>query len=983
MPVLIHRLCLPACLLWMAAVVNVAVAWEIEKFDLPQSPWSGFQDVVVDETGVPWVMANNHVYYFDGNQFVAIERSRLRSGQYQTGLYGGPKQGAYLTQPTEKDHEGKIYRLKAGRYHPITTFYYDIATNRPGVYVSKNGRLFNWGRAFLAVFDGANWKRVEGHFGERPGLFRPVICDLGDEVYFYSIHDNRIYGCNAANELDVTDGPAVVAEQMEKSERQRHFPTQIAAARWNGDRIFVLLQQPTQALAFDVRTKELIEVKLPAPEDPQLTFDDALETESGAVWLTTIVHRQSGHSIFELTPDGKINELPALQSNSWANWQHDHYPNSILETEDGVFVLGSFGSGIAIYRDGQLTPLGWKQGVFSGAHSIQQGLAGEVWLPCDHSGNEMARLTLGPGPPPTSEITKDWAEYKLARGSRLWTLPNDTIAMFDVEHPNQLSRLTADKVTFQQMPFEVTQIRRSIVDNRGHLLVELFPGHVFEISEDDVVEFESMKDALAAAVESGATHFQGSPDIGGLFLTADKRLWYGIHDQNTMNILTDGVWNTFKFDDDVSSLLESSEEGAIIRTETGKLYRYNTGQIQELPYTFQSRRDLMLGPQGLRPFDKKIAMQHPRQYYPVLKDGDRVRLYFDLEEFEQALDVPAPEPASKKTANLYRFFQRVKASRTTGSWLFMSPGFSPPYRVINRQLSKLDFSGTPLSSFTVNDVVEAANGDVWFVNSSSSYPRAFRLLQSPLSLHAGDIAEQCGRELEVPIEVKPDRIASAVDLLVTVDGKHQPLLRTPDGKLRFRFPVSGDYRCAVNAVRLGGTAPKPVDFKVVATVPLPETNWPEPTTEVTVTTSDWRPAVTATPTEEGRSAQLTWRFTEEPWRKFDKGSAISLIDRKPGVYTIEFRASEENYWHDQSPVVVKLNYDPDYELIVRELTQQLTSEDFAVQKNAALWLKQLGPKAIPHLKREIEAAESAVKALPHLRIIRERIEQAERLRDKN
>ncbi|EAQ77532.1 hypothetical protein [Blastopirellula marina] len=977
MPHLFHRLYALVCLLCTLAVANFAFAWKIEKFDLPQSRWPGFQDVVIDESGVPWVLANNLVHYFDNDKFVALERSQLSSGQYLTGLYGGPKRGAYLTQPGEKDHLGKIYRLNAGKYEQITTFYYDNAHNRPGIYVSQDGRLFNWGQTFLGAFDDGEWTRVEGHFGSRADLYRPAICDLGDEVYFYSIHDNRIYHCNAASELSVAAGPAMIAEQTEGRKGQSQFPTPPKTSSWNGDRVLVLFQRPNLAVAFNVRTNERIDVQLTPQQEETLTFEDGFETHSGTVWINTRVRGGHGLAIYELSTDGKLTELPALHNAELLNSLRMQYPDSILETSDGAFVIGLREAGIEVYRDGQLTRLNWRHGFFNGVSNIQEGLDGKLWLPYDRSGRGIARLTLGSGPPPTTELTQDWAEYNLVNGSEVWQLSGDTIAMFEVEHPNQLSRRTGDKVSFQEMPFDVTRIGKSIVDDRGHLFVEIYPRRIYEIREGAVDEFENMNAALAAAVKSGATHFQGSDIFGGLFLGNDKRLWYNLRNSNTVSMLKEDIWSTFRFRESVSSMFESPEQGAIIRTQSGKLFRYDTGQMQELPNALTSRRDQMLGPKGVQPYDKSIAADHPRQYYPVLRVQAAMRLYLDVADFERALDAPEPSAADPNSVELPRFFKHIAPSRAYGSWLLMSQGAGAPYRIFDQQLSSLDLSGTPLYGFSISDIVETTNHDVWFVSRYSSHPKAFQFLQSQLSLQAPPIAKQCGRELTVPVEVKPDRIAADIDLFVTVNGELQPLTRTSMGEVVFRFPSSGIYRCSIGGMRLGAAAPDLIEFTVTASVPLPETHWTSAETDVTLTTLQWDPPVRVTPSSDNQNAQLAWRIVGEPWRQFDDSTMISLVDHPPGDYQIELRATEDEHWHDQTPVAVRLYYAPDYQSIVHDLVQHLGSDNFTVRKHALAGLQQLGPRAMPQLKREIEAAEKAIHALPKLRELQRNIERIE------
>ena len=93
-------------------------------FSIPRTQWPGFHDLVVDETGCAWVMANNKVFYLSDKGFTEPLTGELSSGYYLAQLFGGPRRGAYATQKGEKGFRGILYELRNGRADPLTTFYY-------------------------------------------------------------------------------------------------------------------------------------------------------------------------------------------------------------------------------------------------------------------------------------------------------------------------------------------------------------------------------------------------------------------------------------------------------------------------------------------------------------------------------------------------------------------------------------------------------------------------------------------------------------------------------------------------------------------------------------------------------------------------------------------------------------------------------------------------------------------------------------------
>lgn len=969
------------CLVLMATGAALAESdWQLEKFPLPQSSAARFQDLVIDETGAPWVLANNLVYYFDGEKFVALEDPQLKSGQYLTCFFGGQEEGAFMTQPGTAENEGKIFRLKGGKCQLITTFYYESRSSKPGLYVSHNRRLFNWGQAYLAVYDGSEWKRVEGQFGNRSQFARPVICDLGTDVYFYSTYDNRIYHCDGSNQLRVIAGPAAVTAQLEQRKREYTYPAPVVTSTWNDDRVLLAFDQPPKLMAFDVRTQEMIDVTGPLQNEKPMLITDTFAKRDGSVWLLSPTFTSDGHTVHQLATDGTVTELTALRGTDWSNSIHRQNPGSMIETGAGDVVIAVQEYGISVYRDGQVVALDWQQGLGNGISAARLTRNGRLWLPYDRSGKGVMRVTLGAGEPPIDPQSLGWNEYKLAHGGQIWPLLDGEIVLFEADRPGELTRRTGDEVTYQKMPFETNRIFHSIVDDRGHLFVTVYPGKTYEISKEKVTEFERMEDALAAAVKEGAQRFRGSRGIGGAILAKDKRLWYLVHNANGVNMLRNGEWSTFRFRDDVYYLFESVDGEVLIRTQGGKLYRYDTGQMKEIPDSSVRRRDLMVGPRTTQAFDKDLYAQDPGKYMLAMRDNmGSLRLYFELADFERAIQLPAASPPSDNSVELPRYFDRYLASRLGGGWLLMSQGAGAPYRVADNRLELVDLSETPLSGLWISDIYESPGGDIWFLSQYNQYPRAFQLKLSELTLQADPIPPACGRELALTIDLQPARMAANVELFAQVNDQPQSIQRTPDGKVALRFPRSGVYRCLIGASRLGATAPQSLEFTVDASVDFPETVWEEGAAQaVTVTTVDWRPPVSAVPTKGKGDVELTWRIAGEAWRKLEGTPVISLIDRAPGDYQVEFRASEADFWHDPSPVVVQVKYDPDFAELIREMLPQLNDRDPAVRQAATERLQALGPHVLPFLDRQIKEAEAAVQALPKLQNLKSQIEYLER-----
>jgi len=551
--------------------------------------------------------------------------------------------------------------------------------------------------------------------------------------------------------------------------------------------------------------------------------------------------------------------------------------------------------------------------------------------------------------------------------------------MFRSDHPGQLSRWQNDEWSHQKMPFDTSRSHRSIVDDRGHLLVAqtAHPEGYFDIGESSVQRFGSMHDLLVHAIEAGVKKFNVDPGFGGIVLTEDGKLWLGYHNRNRVQMYDGTEWTSFAFRDDVYYILESKKYGVLFRTQGGKFYRYNTGQIEEV----ETSRAFMLGGKKIQPFEKSIVTQQPNAYYPVMQIGGEWRLFFDRDAFQKALKAPVAWPSqssSDASVKVPRHFDRLIESPTGGAWVFMSQGAGAPSRLFGKQLRRIDFSKTPLSYKNIYDVKETPNGDLWFLTYYDQQTRLFRHRQSQLSLHFDTTPKSCGRELTVRVTAKPARFKEGLELFATLDGKFQAQTTPKSDVYRFRFPKSGEYRCAVSGIRLGGVVQNTDEFLVKATVSLPDTLWPGTSKEVTLQTFEWQPSVSAKQTSADVTTQIVWRRDEGAWTLLPPDKIIPMVGCEPGSYRFEFRAEEDGFWKDDSPVVVSVQYEPDYERILTNYCELLLSSDPALQKKASERLIQIGPKIKSQLKQKLEEASNASKLVPQLRQIYSRMDRLQK-----
>lgn len=931
-------------------------------FGIPDTKWLGFSDVVVDTGGLPWIMANNKVFYWAGDRFREPTTGPMSSGYYVAGLYGSPDRGAYASQRGEEEHQGLLYRLDDGAATFVTTFYFDVSHECPGLYVSKSGTLFNWGSRFLARYDGQKWERIEA----RLSLRSTVIFDLGDQVYFY--YDNSLYRAEHGGKLETLAPPTWRAA--------RPGQNRIIGALWGGDKAVLIESGKPRLLAFDLATCEKVDVSAIEAQLGKTRLYDLRAFSNGDVWIVGRRDGVAGCLFLRLAADGHVSEISAIKDVPWSHVRCWQFPESVLETSDGSVLFGLPQDGIAIYRDGEVSRCGWRRGFFTAVRHLHEDFDGNIWCPVS---GKIARFRLSDGLPPVLPRFRAWEEIALAPGSGIWELRTGELAMFRADKPGVLSRWDGSCWTFQEVPFDTSRTGRSLTDERGHLLLAMaaYPDGHFDVGPASVRRFEDMRTMLQQAVADGVELFRHDSGFQGVVVTPEKRLWFGYHHYNTTYYFDGTRWDSFSFRDDVYYLFRSPAHGVLVRTQGGRFYRYDRGQMVEVRPPFSRTRRLLIGTTHLQPYERALAESFPGHYYPVLRANGAMRLFFDLDAFESAGEGLETEawPAS---VELPRYTKRIAPAASGGAWVFGTGGSEPPSRLFGRERMQINTAGTPLAGKPLRDVKEDAAGGLWFLTYYGGLPRAFFYKQSGTRLTIENPPSECERSLRLKVHVYQEDQIDTVRLFTRVNAADWSAVVPEDSVCVFRFPETGHYRCEATGLKLGGRLESPPAFVVHANVKLPETKLTGRQIEhLSVDTMEWRPPVLIEKTSEEATPTLLWRIGAGDWRQASGDGPISFADVEPGTYQIEFCAQEEDLWRDPSPLRLTVTFAPDYEKIVAAYLEQLTTGNAARRRHAMEMLSSLGVEAVPAMEHRLEEAERAALLVHPLREILEELRPKE------
>ncbi|MBN2138517.1 MAG: hypothetical protein JW720_11985 [Sedimentisphaerales bacterium] len=787
----------------------------LEYYSVPLDEWRGSSDMVVDHGGIVWVTAGKKVLYFTGTKFSEPVSGPLLSGDYLTGLYGGPDRGAYVTQVGQEEHEGLIYRLDNGTALFTTTFYYENKQMPPGLYVSKSGVLFNWGERFLSRFNGKTWDRIEA----RLSLRFTVVFDMGEKVYFY--YDNALYCAGKSGELQASECPEHKWVRTEPG--QNH----IIGVLWAGHKALLVNYGQPGLFAFDLETGREVELSTTiASKYLRKRFNNGFSLRNGEVWI-------SGGScaFYRLSIDGVLSEIHETEGLYWDNKRCWQFPEAVLETSDGVVTFGLPEDGLALIRNGDFEHWGWIYGLAEGTRHLHEDLQGNIWFPLD---GKIAKLTLAQNAPAKCPIGADWEEIGLARGN-IWALATGELAMFRQDRKGKLSRWDGKEWKDQEVPFDTKARGISACDDRGHLLLmaAYHPNGYYDdkgyydISVDSTKRHNGINPMLVDAVSNGARKFRCDDGSQVVVVTPDNRIWFGRPNSNEVQMYDGKRWDTLRFSGRIDHLYRSLEYGMLLRTHQGQFYRYDRGQMVETSASKARSRWLMTSERLLQPYERALVDESPDTHFPVMYEDGKGKLFFKPDDFEMLME----ERDTDETydyAELPGDEQRLSPAPSGGAWLFTTSKFSNRLRIWRIFGNKMigvggaGISDTPIAWKRIRDIKEDSNGDLWFLTANRGIDLACRYKLSTLRLDVGTAPKTCGRELNLRVNVTPTRMTEGIRLLSRINKGEWTLHQESDTLVLLRFPKSGKYHCEITGFKLTGRIRNSVSFDILADVSLPE-----------------------------------------------------------------------------------------------------------------------------------------------------------------
>lgn len=919
-----------------------------EQLSLPPSRHSGVSAIGIEPEGTLWVMANNSVYYWDGKEFRQPVNTKLTSGYYIASLFGGPDRGLYATQTGEHDHTGKVYKLVDGNAIYVTDFYYDVGDARPSFYVSKSGRLFNWGKRFLAVYLENEWKRIETRLHPRYTL----TFDTGDKVYFY--YDPFLYSIDRHGNFDKRQISAPI-ESIPGRKR-------IHGALWGQDKMLIFDYGSKQVYAYHLDTGK------PANTEPILSYlanrsvYDVFSANNGDVWLLIKDQELRTYVFLRITPQGDITTVEETAQLGWDNTQFWQFPHSVLSTSDGSIWLSSSRDGIARYKNGKMQISGWRQGVnFGQCRYLFEGSQGQIYVSSDNG-----VYVFRPGlPAKLPAWVHEWQEYRLASLHPIHDFEGN-IWMFLEDHPGRISRWDGYHWNHIKVPFDTSKFYSLMTDDKGHvLLLQQGPVRWSDISPSEVNRYENFKDMLVAAVARGAKRFN-SDDLS--IVVKGSKIWVGHNNTSLVSYFDGERWDDFTMLHRTHYLYESPEYGILIKTDGDEYYTYDRGQITHVEIPKQAPTRWLLGPKSLQPFELELLNEYPDKYIPVERAEDG-KLYM-LVRHESDNTGTSLDSGYRRADPINRYITTVTPGLWGGHWSdYLGGGIR---RFFGDRAPDCDFQNTPISYIKKRQVLEDRAHNLWIdVGWYSGARHVFMKRLSNFKLTTEQVPTKAKRSVTINTEaLLADRPQSNTKLFWRFkDGSWHGGERTNSATIY--FPADGLYQIEMVAMEpIGGITPE-ISFAINATVPLPDTILTE-TGPYTCKDIIWQIPASAVPSESGQIPHLAYRINEKEWKQAYKDKMISFKGLEPGEYHIQVAAVEDERYYDTTPPALDVTYDPDYNLIVEQRLELITGDDPNQVQAALAEIKMAGLDILEVLEQKLtEARKAAQFIMPLRQVIRE------------
>jgi len=729
-------------------------AWEQV---LPFKPGGASAQTGVDAQGTAYLLRGGVLRFWASGAFHETQGAPdLRRGAR---LLGGPDRGLFLAM------DGKVYSLSRRGLTPVADYYKPAGVG--SVHVTTDGRLMQWGSRFITPDLARPDERLEAPLDPR----RTKVLDDGPRVHL--VCRDRIYtvgpdGSIVQKTLELPTPP------QEESVWLVPFGPGKALALWS-DRL---------QTGVDLRTGRPFSVQplmdvVAGGSDP--VFVLGMADGSCVAWA-----RGKEGPLYRVPPGGEPRELPGSAAIP------GHFRGSMLWDEaNGSLWLNGGAWGLMRFADGAAHTWGWREGLRIGdyQHVLMDG-AGDVFSIGAYGVSIFRPDGTPPEPPPGYTLWKQvFADYPPQPDFHggVWVLREDA--------PESVSHWDGHDWADVEVPFR-GQAVTLIPDDRGHLLAAIWGEDkpCYDVSLEGARLYDSVEDAVLAAVRDGARRFGGETVLFGV-VTDGGRIWVSERFPGRLHYYDGTQWRVEPPPPAYFPCRSSAHGVLFLPSPDDSVYFWpevaTDGHTQ---YVWARGGELMLGPVGLQPFEKELLDARPDLYMSLKQVKDPILL---------------PEGPTGGSGGWPRW---TWPGLDGGLWL--TNGVEDPARVFAGRVYHSDFSGTPLRPKARGaGIFEDAAHNLWIVGAGY-----FMVRMADFRVRLGEAPAKVGGTLKVKASLDRPGLAPGQGRVFWRVDDSPWQGGDPPGLVTVPFTTVGRHRVEFLGMGpLGGTTPQTAKLSVEAT----------------------------------------------------------------------------------------------------------------------------------------------------------------------
>ncbi len=590
---------------------------------------------------------------------------------------------------------GALYSLRDKRAVYVTDFSLDERTGRANLYFDTKGRIWNWGKSFVAKFENGQWERVPAQAGEFPG----IIEDGKGNVYFFGTtlsyyRDGRF----------TTDSN--LPSPMSKVTGSR-------PCLWGEDKALFIWDR--EVFAVDLNSLQASFVIRRQPSQPTRQFYDPFRDREGNVWLLTADHPNYPERYYTVlsAQDGTVLKKPETAAIEWADNRKTEHWRSVLCATDGTIYFGAPGNGVYIYQGGKFTHTDWRDGLaMNSTNMVYEHPDGTIWFASHHTGitvyDPKGEQT---SPPPGFRDT--WTQFDLRNRLTVRDF-NDRVCACLAGQPGRVSWWNGSAWTQIDVPFDPKGMSEWLIDNLGSMYFMVQEGgrkNVYQIRNGNLERFQNIRSALAEAVKEGATEFRSSDPFHQAtapIITKAKHIW------SQTERLQGLMWyDGQRWDGEgrsVEAFIKYKDDQVLARDNAGWFYTLAQGKMTRFDNEHLQRSEYLLSEVGKFPFDEDAYREGKGRLFPMcLSALDGMFICRDPNELHQLGGRKAPRgtPGFGDPREIWLAKGGFWHHITTKPELV---------RYCDGLVLMVDWTKTPLGAYLQHadcDVYEEKNADLW------------------------------------------------------------------------------------------------------------------------------------------------------------------------------------------------------------------------------------------------------------------------------